>query len=1106
MSRSTLGLLVAGAIGLALYVTFRHAAFRWASLDLKLSRSEAMDRARGLLEQRGFRLDGAKSSAAFWTYESSMIYLEKSLGTTKTNQLLEKERLPLWGWEVRFFWPNEKEEYSISLNPEGELIGFRHDFLREKTLPKLSPADALGTAETFLRRTYGAAFEDYELVERSSDQKPNRLDHFFRWKARQSPLDSRLYIRATVFGNELNYVYRELEIPESFTRNERQIESRRNLLSHVVSTIDMALSIVIALFVLWAWRRHWLRWKPAILLSSLLFLVNLLFAFNTLPLQWHGYMTTETVAAFWMSAFGYSLVGSLVTMAWLVLPFGSSDVMGRLLPDAQYSLGELTHKEFFRTSSFFSATLAGFAAAGVQLGFVVGFYLLGQRWLGFYSPIEVPYDNLLSTALPWLQPLLTGLHPALAEETVYRLFAVSLLWKLTGKKWIALLLPALLWGFLHTGYYVEPIYTRGLELTIVGVFLGFVYLRFGIWATILSHYVYNATIASSLLLGSNNRYFQISSAAVIGGVAIPFAWALLRLVSGQRLRKVAFEPLSWPQASVAAHFPANERRHAEKQPLLRLRYPLLLTAAAALGILLLPVKWNFPAMDMGPREAQEFTRLHVTKLGYDVETFLPSVELEPPDEDLVAGKYIRKHLPHGEAQAYLDRYQPALPYWSTRFVAQEEAHECTLDLGPKKEIAAFDCEQPEAAAGKSLPAEASKSIAEKHLVSMRLNPTALEYAGMTETDRPHRKDSSHRWIEPEASVAELRRYLQVGISGDRVSSFHTYLSPPESFSREERQHNFWDALRGILWSVVGVSLIALVIRAFFDRAVLQHIRHPLPRIIGTVSVGLAALNWLNEVPVFWAGYDSTSAIYVYFSKEILELLGEMILMGLLSWAVTLLFMTLPPQKFVHAPTTEDLSRILRLPPWKWRGSRSTFLWAVALIAIQIFEERLLRYFGVDLSTDAFATAFFPFSLFFPAGYAISAIWNSLLIWMTFAVGIAACEKYLKRPITIALLLLYLFATTVGEETSWIERSVIFSHLILLYIVIFRLARFHIAFYLWYSVLGSVLAFVPWFISGQGLFRQQSGLLLGAVTLLTVALFAQRRRTRPVQSPAPSSGP
>src|SRR5262249_26250155 len=101
-----------------------------------------------------------------------------------------------------------------------------------------------------------------------------------------------------------------------------------------------------------------------------------------------------------------------------------------------------------------------------------------------------------------------------------------------------------------------------------------------------------------------------------------------------------------------------------------------------------------------------------------------------------------------------------------------------------------------------------------------------------------------------------------------------------------------------------------------------------------------------------------------------------------------------------------------------------------------------------------------------------------------------------RPITIALLLLYVLATTVGEEVSWIERTVIFSHLVFLYVVIFCLARFHIAFYLWYAVLGSVLSFVPWFISVQGLFRQQSGLLLGGAALLTVVLFAQRRQARP----------
>jgi hypothetical protein len=60
------------------------------------------------------------------------------------------------------------------------------------------------------------------------------------------------------------------------------------------------------------------------------------------------------------------------------------------------------------------------------------------------------YSNLLSTQLPWVKPLLSGVPAALTEEAAYRLFAISMLVWWTGRRWLALGVPAVLWAFLHT--------------------------------------------------------------------------------------------------------------------------------------------------------------------------------------------------------------------------------------------------------------------------------------------------------------------------------------------------------------------------------------------------------------------------------------------------------------------------------------------------------------------------------------------------------------------------------------------------------------------------------------------------------------------------------
>ena len=74
------------------------------------------------------------------------------------------------------------------------------------------------------------------------------------------------------------------------------------------------------------------------------------------------------------------------------------------------------------------------------------------------------------------------------------MFSISFLTRFLRSKTIAILIPAVVWGFLHSNYYVEPIYSRGVELALVGIVLGWAYLRFGILSAILCHYTYNSVL------------------------------------------------------------------------------------------------------------------------------------------------------------------------------------------------------------------------------------------------------------------------------------------------------------------------------------------------------------------------------------------------------------------------------------------------------------------------------------------------------------------------------------------------------------------------------------------------------------------------------------
>lgn len=1093
--KALIALLLLGCLGLGSYVLLHDKVFVWASLDLSLTRKQAIDDSQQFLLQRGYRIGDYRSAASFWTRKTPVIYLEKSLGTAEANDLLRSKDLPVWGWAVRFFQPLEKEEYTVWWSPKGTFIGFRQDILREKALPSLSKEEALSLASQFLGSHFPRSSSEYELVEESATERIARVDHTFRWKAKESPLETRRYVRVIVSGNQVTYGAKELELPQSFIRTEKNTGSQRELLQQVVTNLDFLLSMAIYVFLLIAWRRHWLRWKAAIQLAALLLGIRIIATANGLPGLWYEYSTQDSILVYWAQAVGTSVLVLVAFSAWQILSFSSADAMGRTPSHARYSFGDLTNSKFFHSRSFFLATIAGFATAGIHLGFVAIFYLFGSRVLGVYAPLDVPYDNLFSTALPWVGPLLTGLEPALQEETVYRLFAIPLLLRLTKRKFIAVVVPAVVWGFLHSGYYVEPIYARGLELTVIGIVLGLVYLRYGIWATIVSHYIYNATVSSSLLLASDNIYFGLSAALVIAFIAIPLVWSIGRILLNVAPGEFIFKPLAWKTISVTKAF-KMERRKADKSPLLQLRLPLILAFVTFVANLLLPGKLAAPSIGLERHQAIAAAKNELQRLGYPVEEAKISSVFQETSRSGGVLRYVRRHLSFAEASTYLDRFQAVEPYWTIRFVTPEHPEECQMNLGKGGEILFFQCRQAEKAHGPNLAADESKLIAQQYLEKVIVTSSKFEYAGSTERDRPNRKDILHRWVDPSANLAEMKRYISIEVEGDRISTFSTNLELPESFLREQQQTTIWQTLQAIGMFLFILTGFALIIRSFFDHYVVVHFRDRLPFFVGLFMMCLPLFEWFNELPMLWLNYDTATTLNTFYFKTLSSLFGKMFLTGISSYLVVLLFTTLTPQVFATAPTIDKIRPMLRNPPWKWRGSRAAFAWALLLFLLLFFFEEgagLVR--SKDIYGESIDVAYSSYSTYFPAITTLFRVPYTLLIWAAIGASFAAIKKY-SHPWVLRVFLVGFVGYMIDFSwNGWLETLQTLLTTVTFWFIILRVVRFHLPFYFWYALLTSVIPFVPWLLSESGAFRDQAFIVVLAFSTLVIALFFKRRKQR-----------
>ncbi len=97
------------------FVAYRYffRAFPEASVDFKVTRSAAVDRARKFVEDQGLSLQGYQSSVVFSVDDDTKTYLEREVGLEQANRLMASE-VSVWYWDVRFFRRDRRKRFAFA--------------------------------------------------------------------------------------------------------------------------------------------------------------------------------------------------------------------------------------------------------------------------------------------------------------------------------------------------------------------------------------------------------------------------------------------------------------------------------------------------------------------------------------------------------------------------------------------------------------------------------------------------------------------------------------------------------------------------------------------------------------------------------------------------------------------------------------------------------------------------------------------------------------------------------------------------------------------------------------------------------------------------------
>lgn len=505
---------ILGIIGLIIFINFYNRVFPEASLNMNITQEKAVQIAGNYLLDLGFNVSGYKIAPTFLSDDSTSIYLQKTVGTEEANRLIKKD-FPVWAWNVRFWKPLQKEEYSVYLDcSNGQILAFSQILDEEAIGAKLSQDEARKIAEDFLSKKYNLA--DYKEISASTEEQKNRTDHSFVWHKKDYKIgDAEVYIAADVYGDKVGYLASPtIDIPESFSRSLEKVFAQGNLLVTISLFLTFFFGFLALILFIKKCITKEIKWTLPLVFSLGLFSFSIADLINNLP---QLFSTISTA------------VDQSTSIGLYVLPNLINVIISALLVFIFAATGDSFSREVFKRPSIDlskTSIIAGYSLLGITLGLVTGFYFFANKYFGAWALFSGGTQNF-SVFIPAFVPIFVGISAALNEEIIYRFFSISVLKKYIKYSWVAIFIPAIIWGFAHANYAVFPIGIRGIEVTLIGLIAGYIFLRYGLFATLIYHFSFNVILTSIPLLRSGYEPYFVQGIISLSFILIPLILVLL---------------------------------------------------------------------------------------------------------------------------------------------------------------------------------------------------------------------------------------------------------------------------------------------------------------------------------------------------------------------------------------------------------------------------------------------------------------------------------------------------------------------------------------------------------------------------------------------------
>jgi len=862
LKRLILPLLVLLAIAgfLTFHLTYDR-VFRQASLKIQIPREKAAAEAVKILRDFGADVSGWRSTTSFTFDNNALVYMERELGLDRANALLREDRdlRSFWKWNTRFFRPLQKEEFHVELDMEGRFVGFMHLLNENAAGAKLPRTEALRAASEFAQSRMGYDLSGFTLVEENSTEKAARTDHSFSWErngflVKEAPL--RLSVR--VAGDRVTHIGTWLRVPENWRRNFARMRSWNNMATMIAQLAAVPFLLLLLYQLIAGFRAGNLRWRQALCIGGAGTLISCAVSLNSIPLMLMSFDTTQSMGSFAAGAAFSAVFQSLLGGVVLTIIFIAAEPWYRRMMPEHLRLESCLRPSGWRTASFGRAVVAGYSFAFLSMGYVALFYLASHR-LGAWSPPDVRYTDALSTTAPWLYAVITGFWAAASEEGVFRFLAIPFLLWLTRSRVCAVVVPAIVWGFLHCNYPNEPFFVRGVEISLEGILAGLIFLRFGIFATLIYHYTFNCFATLYFFLRCGESSLWLPAVICIGVFLVPFIFALRSMFRGK----------PDPRELLNSSDPVHEPEKVE-QKRLALSISGLLTRKASILLALLAVASILVLLFARPAKFMDSLQLCASRsdvasaankalrdTGRDPATYTRAIDFDGPENDQHNSDYAYRKVGFREAARLLWK-ETDICVWKARYFRPGEKEEFVVFLSPEGRVLWLSHFLDDDEKRATPTEEQAKAIAATYLrekQSLRLED--YEFYSASQTKHPNRADITVSYRRKAPDWKEAYFFVAVTVAGEEVTSFWRDLHVPEEWCRSEAETRALQQVCTCL--LIGFCLVlALLLCVQFARLWKDGYipwKAILPFVVGLGA--LEFLNILNRLPVHLYEYDTS---------------------------------------------------------------------------------------------------------------------------------------------------------------------------------------------------------------------------------------------------------